>query len=164
MQQQSVLVGSGGNHVLGYEDYGDYVILWKDGNSSIVYKTDQNRVMVSQYEKRVDDFAKFCGKIFSVAYEMLMQGLAILPSLVLFLAAQYGAIIDFLGAKFPEFNEIMKFADTMLGLMGISMTDILQKRGVKVYAFAPMGFGEYTKDICSYTELATAAYNDASAI
>jgi uncharacterized protein YukE len=160
----STPIASGGNHVLGYEDYGDYVILWKNGVSIIIYKTDQNLSMLTQFQKDVDDFCEYCEKIFNIMYEMLMQGLAILPVLVLYLSAQCGAIVNYLGKKFPEFKEIISFTEKMLGLIGIKMDDILEKFGIEVYSFDPFEFGDLTKDVCQYSDLANAAYKDAERI
>jgi uncharacterized protein YukE len=142
LQRSSGLVSSNGNHTFGYKDFGEYVILWKNGQSNLVYKNDRTRIMLTQYCKRVDDCLKFGQKIVDIYNNMLMQGLAILPMVFLFLASTYGALVKLLGKTFPQIKAVLIFTDKMFGLIGKKLSDILEGIDIKTYDFDPMAFGQ----------------------
>jgi hypothetical protein len=164
-QGPSTPVKAGGRKdVISYEDYGDYVIFWKNSKSIAIYKTDQNRALIQQYEKDVDEFCSLCADIFRIIQDMVMQSLALLPAIIMYLGLQGSTIIDYLKTTFPEFKGILESVDKLMGLLGLDAQDMLKKWGVNIPAFDPLKFGDDTKKLGEDADKANADYADAAKI
>jgi hypothetical protein len=154
----------GRKDVLGYEDYGDYVVLWKKGESVTVYRTLENMSMINQYIKDVDDFCRYCAEVAAILQEMIRQSLSILPSLILFIALQGGGIVDFLKVKFPDWKGLLDYVSKFMGLIGLSATEWIEKLGVDVPSFSISEYSEEIEELMQTVDLANAAYADAERI
>jgi hypothetical protein len=169
-------IREGGNSdYLAYKDFGDYVIFWKTGEPITIYKTDENISMVLQFEKDVDDAAKYLTKVLEIA-DVLTQGLLgdikILCVLVIVACLAYlageliAAVAAELGATTGQIEDAKKIAeafktvvDIASGAGGYDIPGILKHFGVQTVD--PWEAQQDIKDIQQYWDLYQRSYSDA---
>jgi uncharacterized protein YukE len=167
-------IKQGGNpDLLGYEDYGDYVIFWKNDEPLTIVITDQNRAMVEQYEKAVDDYCKALAGLLDTWRDWILRGIGT-DQLILLICVIYllgfisEAIMAALGAALklsPEAIALAKrAADAIVGGTGWDERGIMENFGLLL---DPMDPYHYARDIEKFIQDLQAldkSYNDAERI
>jgi uncharacterized protein YukE len=180
--QEALLISSlppireGGNpDYLAYKDFGDYVIFWKNGEPIKIYKTEENISMILQFEKDVDDWAKYLAKALIIA-DKLTQGIfgdtkiaCVLVIIVLLgyvsaelfpvIAAKLGASEAAIASAKAAIEAISKGVDIASGAGSFALPDILKHFGVETVD--PWEYQQDIKDIQGYMELSNTAWEDA---
>jgi hypothetical protein len=162
----------GGNYnFLGYEDYGDYVILWKNGEPHTIIVTDENRAMVEKYEKDVDDYCKNLADFLATLRDLMLQGMGIAQIALLicvlvalgFISMEIvGFLILSLGISAELLGSAMDNAkDLVAHFFGEYGDDLAEKLGSLFNPADPNKYVNDIKNLMQYGQAATQAYDDA---
>jgi uncharacterized protein YukE len=168
-----------GNHDwLGYYDYGESVIFWKNGESIIITITDENRELIEQYEKAVDDYCKALAEMLSLIQDLVMEYIdsykiaCILVILVCCGAIAWecaAALAPMIGISATQLEKIKKVVDGTLTTLGIvtgatnsDIPDILAKMGFD--PIDPWKLNEGISKIQELNEEVVKARNEAAEI
>jgi type VII secretion effector (TIGR04197 family) len=164
-------IRKGGNpDLLCYYDYGDTIIIWRFGESVIITVTDENRAMVEQYIKAVDDFCKALAGILDVWRDLalreigtvqlyiLLQVLVVIglisPQIVVWIAAEANIPI----ATLDKYKAV---AEGVVDVAGLGLPDILNKLGIMIDPLEPNAVIEDLNKLVECGQDASQAYSDA---
>ncbi len=135
---------------LAYKDYGDYVIIWRNGKTTTIIVTDQNRSLVQQYENDLDDYFKNLTGFLSTIQSLLLANISIdkiIAVIVLLIGANLlsAGLIDLIpGISSTVALAFGSSADAVREVSGLSTLDIIKKCGA---ILDPLNPTKYVDDV-----------------
>jgi uncharacterized protein YukE len=172
-------IKQGGNlNYLGYFDYGESVIFYKNGEPLIIAVTDENRALIEQYEKAVDDYCKALADIINTIRD-LFEGMVDSATIACVLIALFFcgviaweivvAVAWALNVSATQLDKIKTAVESVMTGLGIAQAatnsdigDILQHMGLD--PIDPWKLDEGINSIVKDNEIASKSYNDANNI
>jgi hypothetical protein len=161
----------GGNpDALGYKDYGDYVVIWKNGESLTIVVTDLNRAAIEKYENSVDEYCKNLADLLETWSDWILRGIGTTQIILLiYVLVLLGLVSEYIlpiiaAAKniLPEtLDKIKLLADGIIGGAGWEMRDIMVNLGLLLDPMDPYHYVQDIKNFIQYSNAATQAYLDA---
>jgi hypothetical protein len=134
---------------LAYKDYGDYVIFWRNGQTTTIV-TDQNRSLVQQYENDLDEFFNnltgFLGTIQNLLLAKINMDKIIAVIVLLFGAKLLSAgLIDLIPSiSLAAALFLGSAGDSIREVSGLSTFDIVKKCGA---ILDPLNPTKYLDDV-----------------
>jgi uncharacterized protein YukE len=161
----------GGNHDLGYDDYGDYIIVWKNGESQTIIITNENRSWVEKYEKDVDDYCKYLAEFLETLRDLMLRGLGIgqivlilviLVTLALISPEIMAYLIVSLGIDPELLGRIMENAqELVVHFIGEDVDNLEEKLASLLDPLDPNKYLNDIKNLLQYGQGASQALSDA---
>jgi len=160
--------------LLGYYDYGDSVIFWKNGESMSIIVTDENRELIKRYKMAIEEFCKNLADLLNTLRDLILRNLGIAqvaliiavlvalavisPQIMLFLIGELGISAELIG-------RVMENAQELAAHYGAEYSDeIAEKLGALLDPLDPTKYLEDINNIAKYGQATAESYYEAEQV